>query len=259
MKSTKRVRNYKRNLRKSKKKMRKSRKMKGGAASLDLSMWAIDTDKGKINFSKKDSDRLTEQYLQQNFQLETNMRGYTYRIDLLNLTQTNLKTKKSRKLFLPNDDRFKWSVKTETGTHPYDLKTSHELTKIYVDTKKTAEEKTYIYIRGAFEYKINLHTLKQINEFRRTEREVFLPEFLSGGGGGGASALGTSFKGVNTTRPGGGSSASRSKRPGGGSAASSMTVTLGDGSYEPHIDALKPSFRHMDDRKTLLIMSLIHI
>ena len=136
MKSTKRVRNYKRNLRKSRKKMRKSRKMKGGAASLNPSMWAIELDEGKKNYSEADSLRLTEEYLKQNFQRETTMRGQKYIINLLDLTQTNLKTQYSRKLLLPNDDRFKWSVKTKTGTQLYDLETSHELTKIYVDTKK---------------------------------------------------------------------------------------------------------------------------
>ena len=100
MKSTKRVRNYKRNLRKTKKKMQKSRKMKGGAASLNPSMWAIELDEGKKNFSVEDSTILTNYYLQQNFKLDMDPRKigmFTHRIDLLNLTQTNKKYKTIRR------------------------------------------------------------------------------------------------------------------------------------------------------------------
>ena len=35
----------------------------------------------------------------------------THIIDLLNLTQTNIKYKTVRRLYLKDDDRFKWSVK----------------------------------------------------------------------------------------------------------------------------------------------------
>ena len=111
--------------------------------------------------------------------------------------------------------------------------------------------------------------LTQTNLTTDTVRKVTPPEFLSGGGGASANVVGTipgpSLVGVNTKRPGGGSAASKSKRPGGGSGASSskrpgggsgassIPVKLGNGSYDPSIDALKEKFGHKEDRKILEI------
>ena len=114
---------------------------------------------------------------------------------------------------------------TDTGIKPYNLEISHELTKIYVDTKIPLEEKTYKFKRK-FNYEINVVYLIQTNLSTEKMRVVILPEFLMGAGG--ASLLGTirvsTFKGVNTTLPRGSSAltssvglAAASKRPVGSS------------------------------------------
>ncbi len=60
--------------------------------------WIFDGDKGRCSYSPADSRKIEEAFQAKSAHLELSMNGHLYVIDILNLTQTNTKTKRVRKI-----------------------------------------------------------------------------------------------------------------------------------------------------------------